>query len=646
MNDNLPPSLLSLFDPPTDMVGSFGWVCGFSATESFMEEAVHRFSMAGKKSRASDGHILLALILDPSNRPIVRVPGVTHLPSNIDQNDRKRARLTHAKVAILLFQNRIGGDKRTVRLIVSTGNWTGQTVEDSIDLFWSFDLEIGIENNDQKCSDLTAAWGMFGWLFQGYDLRILKRPGRFPELREDVELTNLLASIARKKPQARFIDNRSTNLLSVIQKTLGTNECKRSARLVMGSGFFEGSDSEHIPKVPQKIIQMLGKNSLVDKKTQIALVVNPMQCQAVANAQNAILQEGWKIYEGRVPTNFGSNARSLHAKFIFAGSAPTATGKCLHNWIYFGSGNLTAPGFLNKTGPHGNLEAGVVLINEKLEWTGNNPNLQISRRLPFEWSDEEKQLPNLTPGDTSPDFEAQFTAPPIPYLLWQPATSTGDAQLKYPDVDTSFDVELITLAPNVGTKSLHGWFWKGEQPSYVKIKAKGFLHEIPVVDQCGRIATGKLPPVSLDEAIARLESFPVLAPDENDIDDDGFEIREDDNSSSGINRKSMQLNGAIRPMVQALERIAVIQCNVNKIQWPLWCQRLEAVLTDVADSRFVIDFALLKTGLNPLDILSEKSFRPIFAEQDDSVEGSKYLEMIERVRPAWANKRTFTGDRK
>ena len=421
--------------------------------------------MAGKASRAANGHILLGLMLDPSNHPIVRVPGVAHFPANAGSNVRKRARLIHAKVAILLFQDRNGGEGRTIRLVASTGNWTGQTVEDSIDLFWSFDFAVQQDTDEQKCSDLTAAWSMFDWLLQGYDLRLLKRPGQPLELQEDVELGKILRSISRKKPQARFIDNRSASLLSIIQKTLSANECRRSARLVMGSGFFEGGDNENLPKVPQKIVQALGKHNLVDQKTQIALVVNPLQCQAVANSQKAILQENWRIYEGGTPANFGPHTRSLHAKFVFGGSAPTAGGKCRHNWIYLGSGNLTGPGFINKTGSLGNLEAGVLLINEKLEWSGNNSDLQINRRLPFEWSDEEQLLPKLSSGDASPDFEAQFMASPIPYLLWHPATPAGDAQLECPREISITGVELITGEAKSATISSLGWYWKGDQPS-------------------------------------------------------------------------------------------------------------------------------------------------------------------------------------
>ena len=50
---------------------------------------------------------------------------------------------------------------------------------------------------------------------------------------------------------------------------------------------------------------------------------------------------------------------------------------------------------------------------------------------------------------------------------------------------------------------------------------------------------------------------------------------------------------------------------------------------------FVRDFVLLETGLDPLTILSEKSFRPVFAEQDNATEGKRYVKMIGRVRAVW-----------
>lgn len=62
-----------------------------------------------------------------------------------------------------------------------------------------------------------------------------------------------------------------------------------------------------------------------------------------------------------MPAYFGAFPRSLHAKFIFSANwAKKKSNKCSSPWVYLGSGNLTKPGFMNKAGSVGNLEAGVV----------------------------------------------------------------------------------------------------------------------------------------------------------------------------------------------------------------------------------------------------------------------------------------------
>lgn len=39
-----PPSLAQLFEPPEHYQGVFGWVCGYSADSSFLEDVLERFS--------------------------------------------------------------------------------------------------------------------------------------------------------------------------------------------------------------------------------------------------------------------------------------------------------------------------------------------------------------------------------------------------------------------------------------------------------------------------------------------------------------------------------------------------------------------------------------------------------------------------
>lgn len=98
---NKPPSLSQLFEPPEGYRGQFGWLCGYSADASFMNDAVERFTQKVSQQRAYEGSVALALMLDPGNSQITctDVPGLLHLPMKRPAD--RPFNLLHAKVAIL-----------------------------------------------------------------------------------------------------------------------------------------------------------------------------------------------------------------------------------------------------------------------------------------------------------------------------------------------------------------------------------------------------------------------------------------------------------------------------------------------------------------------------------------------------------------
>jgi hypothetical protein len=109
---------------------------------------------------------------------------------------------------------------------VSTGNWTRQTVEESLDLAWSIEVdsaELAAHDGDhaselaERCADVKAAWGLLGFLQGLFDLRLLDA-GRARRHSETVAARDSLAAwvarcVAAAGPRARFIDNRRQSLL-------------------------------------------------------------------------------------------------------------------------------------------------------------------------------------------------------------------------------------------------------------------------------------------------------------------------------------------------------------------------------------------------------------------------------------------------
>src|ERR1700692_3080137 len=165
-----PCSLAQLFDPPDDYHGIFGWICGYSADVGFLEDAAERFSGLTKAQREHRGRMMLVVMLDPGNPQILpsEVPGVLHLPA---KSTTLPFLLLHAKVAVLGFQ---GLDRFLLRVIVTTGNWTRQTLEESLDLAWYMDVEDKpSDSSRQDRTDLAAVWSFLAWVRSHFDARPL-----------------------------------------------------------------------------------------------------------------------------------------------------------------------------------------------------------------------------------------------------------------------------------------------------------------------------------------------------------------------------------------------------------------------------------------------------------------------------------------
>ena len=133
-----PISLAQHFEAPDDFLAVSAGSVAILRIVAF-STMLRRGSLADVHAqRAYEGRIAMALMLDPGNPQITpeEVPGVMHLPIN----GVPPFRLLHAKLALLGFRHTSDARQWRLRLIVSTGNWTRQTLEDSLDLAWRIDL--------------------------------------------------------------------------------------------------------------------------------------------------------------------------------------------------------------------------------------------------------------------------------------------------------------------------------------------------------------------------------------------------------------------------------------------------------------------------------------------------------------------------
>ena len=647
-----PKTLAQHFEPPDEYVGRFGWICGYSADAAFLENAIERFTLLIASRRAHDGRIALALMLDRGNPQITLadVPSLLHLPIKVSTPPFT---LLHAKVALLGFRRPELSDSWCLRLIVSTGNWTRQTLEESLDLAWvieihSEELKSPSDNTKQACADFRAAWDMLSELRTLFDDRTLNRAeaGR-SETDSAVAMKELDGWITRavsigRRMKPRFFDSRRKSLLDQLPELVKLHGRQSSddpvvARnyLAMGSGFYESAGgTKEVPSVLKALVATLQQEVLLTRNADINVFVNPNACQAVAESLASIEDAGWKV---RIPAETKLDClspRTLHAKFIFSANERSDSFFCISAWVYLGSGNLTRPGFANKMlHENGNLEAGVVFDPGKLRWYPDSDGSEsdvITNYLPIQWDDEDGVTSiKFESGSDMPERGIEFTAAPIAYLV---SAVNGETCCLTPS--GPFDILNSTGIP-CDRDNEQRFVWVESPPRIVQVRwqegDQTRLAWVPVIDSFGRIAATTLRRIDLDEAWSQLDHFPMPPPEDElvteadeEADSDGLEQRAS---------RSQTASYPIRQMMQLIENIAAKQTAVSQNDWTMWCTRLEQCLTMASKNPILNEFK--KLGLNPLTPLREEPFRPRFAENDDSAEGKRYCDVLSRIELAW-----------
>ena len=649
------PSLAQLFEAPDDFRGIFGWLCGYSGDAAFFRSAIERFSHASHNSRAESGNVCLAVMLDPHNRQIshVDVPGLAHLL--FKENPERPFRLLHAKVAILGFAN---SEDWMIRLIVSTGNWTQQTLEENLDLAWHVEIEasqIKSAENDtnQTCVDIQAAWNMMKSLRDWFDTRLIEGAG-FTGGRQETQTTDSYNWFEQTMKQVedytpggnfnpRYCDNRKQSFLAQLPDMIERQAGKtRRNYIAMGSGFFEASiDKNTVPGVLDTVIKKLKESALLTQSSEVDVFVNSKGCQAVAGGLDAIKGIGWTVRRAGQPKYFGGEMRSLHAKFIFSANYRGGSNNCNSAWIYLGSGNLTNPGFCQlQSKSHGNLEAGVVLAPTELYWYEKKAPAEkvVSNLLPIQWADKVEEDNDISPGE---DFEPKneiYIASPVACLVWTTTDKNiGDLSVIGEDKP---DMDVLGPDGNPCKRNTNGsYHWGGERPRQVTVawpgldKGKQLEALVPVIDELGRIAATRLPPVEIQDIWWRLEDFPASY-EEDSMDSDDGSPEEAPNPAKPVTASGGPVSSyPIRTMMELVEKIADRQTSIARIDWNSWCIRLEHTLTQAADSDVLNTFR--KIRVNPLSPLREKPFRPDFAETAETDEGEKYENLLDRVEKTW-----------
>ncbi|EYD74397.1 hypothetical protein Rumeso_04082 [Rubellimicrobium mesophilum DSM 19309] len=544
--------------------------------------------------------------------------------------------LMHAKVALLGFRAVSEPKDWRLRLIVSTGNWTRATLDDSLDLAWTVEIASGETRGrdaTQNAVDVAAAADFLQWLRGKVPSSPLDAAP--PVTREAMDaldqwVADLPASLP-KPPAPRFIDSRSQALLPQICDRIPAGPRNY---LSIGSGFYESATAPGlVPSVLDAVVAELQKaGALKKQKPWVDLYVNPEACQAVATAVDAIAARGWTIRRAVTPKG---PSRFLHAKFLFAANWRDEDSLCANAWLYLGSGNLTPPGMMRAASAGGNLEAGVVLRPRTLTWEDrpSDKGHPVRRLLPIAWSEDTRVEPGaLSGGEDMPDRPPAYLAPPVPYLLWRPDSPA--APLRPPEpADSSCDLLDPTGRPCRRIDG--GWEWAGEQPVEVTVSwssdGRALTERVPVIGADGRMAARPLPSIAVDEVWWALSDFPLPPSeppgDEETTGGDGTGKGEGEGEGRGT---SLPSSYPVRRIMELVERIADRQTAIHPLDWTAWCVRLGQTLEAAKDDPAVAFFRSL--SLNPLGPLRAAPFRPDFslAPGPDAERYERTLDMVER----------------
>ncbi|QEL21930.1 hypothetical protein FQV39_04555 [Bosea sp. F3-2] len=564
-------TLYTLFMPPQDCFGDFGLLCGFTATPQVLGQIRRIFT--GEMARPA-----LAAFIHPTVNAVSDVPGLAWIWMRLRDRGYN---LLHAKVALLGFRRR-ASDGYIIRLAVSTGNWTQDPLTDSIDLFWSIDVDPA-RPDLQDVADLRAAWAMFEWLRGRADCALIDRD--YDGQRPDTRLAAAVDSLPASTQRPRFIDSRTQALAPQVIARLGSS--RKGNRLILGSGYFE-TKGDGGAGLPERLRQALLRDKALTKDAELDLFLNPASCQSLAARAQALTDAGWKL---RQPVSMvHSQDARLHAKFVLLASGEQEiTGR-----LYLGSGNLSRAGFETAADAGGNLEAGVILdLPKGLTWRRRDG---IRSLLPVQFNETVK-LGTLLPGEDFERPEEPASLPPVSWLFWQ------DGTLSAPE-----NALLAVIGPD-GAPRNTPCDWPAPAPAVVTLAVGGW--RLPVIAE-GVLVVPRQPEMTVEDVLAGLGSFPE--PPDRDQPADGPEGGEPLADASD-SPEAPPATYAIRRMMHLLVRLGETQARIDPRDWQRWCRELRQNLDAIAPQEQAMIGFFRHALANPLPVLADPRMCPDGADE-------------------------------
>ncbi|MQA37045.1 hypothetical protein [Rugamonas aquatica] len=634
-----PSNLEALFTPPAGQYGTHMLVCGLSADIDVLERMMCAFTAEPQTQRAASGVVRALLMLDASSgMSALPVPGMLKLRHCPLPEWSAQTTLMHAKVALLGFSSAPFAAPEMFRLLVSSGNWTGESWGNGaqIDMYWSCEYDITTSPSQMRDerADIAAAFSFFTSMTSAL------YPGNAEVLSGEGAATAWLKQWrerigdvpARQTP--RFIHSLKHALFDQIAQRFPSSGI---TTLVAGSGFYEQpSASQAKPEVLRRLEELGNPGSRY-------LVANPQQAGALASWVVGNLTprgkadlDGWSLCYPSDPLlndgQAGGRVR-LHAKYIAGlrrvqhSNSDTATVAA----IYIGSGNLSKMGLLSSAAlapstrrQAGNVEAGIVVSEDQ-----SVPH--IWRALACGEQFDSEALKNISSGENEALLRP-LAPPPILFvrLAQGQMTFLGVSEPYQP-----FQLRISHLSDWVDISAdcaAHGLPCNAS-PALVQVRLAPTLenpdpiiHEVAVLGEHGLLSRQPPPPLSVDDILSALMVFPAVLPEESDAPP---KKRTSTPRSASLDPTS---GYPLRMQASMVEAIAERNNKLDQNQFPYWLNQLRMLLLEQfsePDRQ-----AMRSTGVNLFSALTETGFAPPWLAESPVLK-AEYEVLLAEIASLW-----------
>lgn len=619
-------ALLDLFAPPPGFTGHFGWICGFTADGAVMREIADRFTVGAGSFATTFQRPALLLIADPASPQIApdRAPGVHHVTLAPSWRERFRGRgIFHAKVALLHFSGTTSKDptaRRDIfRLVVSTGNWTRETLERNIDLFWSVESPHSDPSAEsQNLTDIMVARDMFTSL----QPHLSPNPWAVAPDGDNMQapyadtlrLLNALKASPSETP--RFFHSLDQPLRKPLLERFGRRQPDQLT--ILGSGFFAGADPAPVgssqPQGAEVFLrELVGNLNGKDKDQPVCIVLNPDACQSLATAAPVLKARQWRFFAPRFPEGNDGSQGKLHAKFIYRGKKDRLEGR-----LYIGSGNLTPAGMGAPTGTGlWNFEAGVVIpVDER-----DSPDVYLPYRAKKELDLRKTTLKAGGPFEMALEFSGHcplthFTLIEDSAGLWlQPRPVPSDfCGIRFSHSGGNWQPlsERIALNPERLPPALVRLRWSSDGDDTANIA-------VPVLNERGLQVVPEAQHRRLEDvwdALMQMAATGREPEPEPPEDDEDYEGRH--NGSRGQSAAAWPATYSTRRLMAVITALGEIQAEMAPSQTRLWANRLIEHARSLARTEGDVLRTLQGMQLNPFHHLGRAEFMPLGLNDEEA----------------------------